>query len=287
MELSGWEVAAVGIKTILYAATLCAAGGVFFLFYSTALLSPEQHRRIRRGVMLCVAVALAACIVRVFALAGSMGEGIDGVMVRMVLEAGEARATGIRVVGLLILGVVLLSATPRLALASGGGVLAAISFAWIGHAWAVHSAGALPVALLSLHLLGAAFWLGALVPLLVIARDGDWPRLAITASRFGTIAVVVVAVLVVAGSILLWILLGALSDLWTSPYGRAILLKLAFVASLLSLAAFNKLRLTPRIERHDMLAALALKRSIQIEMLLGILILLITAALTTFGSPSS
>lgn len=216
-----------------------------------------------------------------------MGEGIDGAMVRMVLQAGEARATSIRVIGFLILGVVLTRATPWLALASIGGVFAATSFAWIGHAWAVRSAGVLPVALLSLHLLGVAFWFGALAPLLVIARDGDGPLLATTAARFGKIALVAVAGLVVAGSILLWILLSTLSDLWMSPYGRAILLKLVFVVSLLSIAAFNKLRLTPRIERHEMAAAHALRRSIQIEMMLGILILLTTAAFTTLGSPSS
>ena len=74
MQLSAWDVAAIGIKAILYAATLSAAGGVFFLFYSAALVGAEQHQSIRRWVGLCTAAALIASLVRLSILAGSMGE---------------------------------------------------------------------------------------------------------------------------------------------------------------------------------------------------------------------
>lgn len=68
----------------------------------------------------------------------------------------------------------------------------------------------------------------------------------------------------------LWILLGRPSDLWTSHYGQAVTIKLGFVAYLLSLAAFNKLRLTPRLQANDARAAFSFRRSIRFEMLLAV-----------------
>jgi putative copper export protein len=63
--------------------------------------------------------------------------------------------------------------------------------------------------------------------------------------------------------------------------------KLVLVAGLLSLAAFNKFRLTPRLLAGDAAAAHGLRRSIHAEMALAAAILLTTAVLTTlFGPPA-
>ena len=142
-----------------------------------------------------------------------------------------------------------------------------------------------PVLLLSVHLLGVAFWLGALVPLLIVARDGDLPRTAAAAARFGAAAIFVVGGLMAAGLGLLWMLLGGVTALWGSAYGRYVMFKLAFVAGLLCLAAFNKLRLTPRLRGGDARAARSLRTSIRLELLLGMLILAATATLTTLTGP--
>jgi putative copper resistance protein D len=61
--------------------------------------------------------------------------------------------------------------------------------------------------------------------------------------------------------------------------------KLALVAGLLSLAAFNKIRLTPRLSAGDTGAARSLERSIYAEMVLAALILLVTATITTLIGP--
>jgi putative copper export protein len=84
---------------------------------------------------------------------------------------------------------------------------------------------------------------------------------------------------------LLWLLLGGFAELWRSSYGRCIALKLAFVAGLLSLAAFNKLRLTPRLRAGDAGAGRSLRTSIRLEMLLGVMVLAVTATLTTVAGP--
>jgi putative copper export protein len=96
-----------------------------------------------------------------------------------------------------------------------------------------------------------------------------------------------VAVLLAAGAAVLWILLGSVSELWTSGYGRLACAKIALVACLLALAAWNKLRLVPRIAAGDPLAVRSLRRSLRAEMVVAGLILLITAALTTLAGPPS
>ena len=58
MELSAWDLAGVAVKALLYAATFCAAGGVFFERYTASLLSILHQRRVRRWVGLCVGIAV-------------------------------------------------------------------------------------------------------------------------------------------------------------------------------------------------------------------------------------
>jgi putative copper export protein len=138
---------------------------------------------------------------------------------------------------------------------------------------------------LSLHLLCAAFWLGALAPLLIVARDGDDPEIARVAVRFGNLALAVVAILLLAGAGILWTLIVDATAFWTSGYGAMMAIKLLAVAVLLCIAAANKLKLTPRLSNGDTGAARLLRRSILAEILCGALILLITAAFTTITGP--
>ncbi len=70
-----------------------------------------------------------------------------------------------------------------------------------------------------------------------------------------------------------------------SRYGRLVSLKLGLVILLLAFAAFNKLRLTPRLLAADESAVRALRRSIKAEMLIAGLILLVTATFTTITGP--
>jgi putative copper export protein len=53
----------------------------------------------------------------------------------------------------------------------------------------------------------------------------------------------------------------------------------------LSIAAMNKLYLTPKLLQGDRKARIRFRRSVQTEMIIGALILLITAAFTTLTGP--
>ena len=287
MELSGWDAATVCAKAATYAATLGAAGAIFFLVYCRGLLYEPQRLRIRRLVgILLVASALASCakiLLSAASMSGDLAGMFDGSSARMILGAGEGRATGMRMAGL-ALAALAVSSNPRFrAPALLGAASASISFASVGHIRALQSVA--PSLLLSLHLLCAAFWLGALAPLLIALRDGDDSQIASIASRFGKLAVGGVVLLIAAGIGVLWTLIGDAATFWSSDYGRMVAIKLFGVAALLSIAAVNKLYLTPKLLQGDRKARIRFRRSVQTEMIIGARILLITAAFTTLTGP--
>jgi copper resistance protein D len=287
VPISVWDAAAIAVKTVTYAATLGAAGGVFFLGYAGSLIASAERLRVRNIVvglsMLAVFAGAAQIMVSAGSMSGDAAGMLDGSLIRMVWHSGAGRANAIRDIGLMLTvqGAWL---DRRSWLAFFGAAMAATSFVWTGHARSLNP-NVLPILLLSVHLLGVAFWLGALAPLLVVAGNSDLKRIAATAARFGVVAVFVVGALMAAGIGLLWMLLGDFTELWLSAYGRYVTLKLAFVACLLCLAAFNKLRLTPRLMANDTKAARALRASVRLELLLGILILAVTATFTSLAGP--
>ena len=288
MEIGGWDIAAMLAKAVTYAATFGAAGAVLFLLYGRTLLRDRQRTLVRRLIGILVGVAAAAGILRILVLAGSMSGEFAGMFDRtfasMILGAGEGRATGVRMAGLTVM-LFAFSMNPVLSRSAGlGAIAASTSFAWVGHIHGLvpNTAAAL---LLSLHLLCAAFWLGALPPLLIIAAGTNLSQTAAAAARFGKMALRVVALLLAAGASLLLMLIGHAAQFWASDYGRMMAIKLLAVAALLGAAAWNKLQLTPRLLKGDARAGQMFRRSLLVEMSIGALILLTTAALTTLTGP--
>ncbi len=287
MAIGTWDVLAVLVKAALYATTFAAAGGAFFLCHNRAVLDEAERRTIGRRIEALLVAAVVASALRILVTAGSLSGDASGMfdpsLVHLVWRSGENSAVVTRIAGLLLCVRAAVSARPSLGLATVGGASAAMSFAWLGHS---HASGSpTTIACMALHLACAAFWIGALGPLALIARHGNAHRAGAAAARFGALALAAVAVLVAAGLVVLWRFLGHGSALWSSAYGLAMCVKLVFVAGLLGLAAFNKLRLTPRLLDGDVAALDSLRRSIHAEMALAALVLLATAALTTLIGP--
>ena len=288
MEISGWDVAAAFAKAVTYAATLAAAGAVFFASYCGTLLRDQQRGLIRRLIAILAGVAAAASVLRILLLAGSMsGDAagmFDSTFASMILSAGEGRAGGARIAGLALVLSVLSPKPIFRGPAIAGAILASTSFAWVGH---IHGLvpNTAPSLLLCLHLLCAAFWLGALPPLFIIATGANESQIAAVAARFGKLALRVVALLIAAGASLLLMLIGSAAQFWASGYGRMMAIKLLAVAALLCLAAWNKLALTPRLLQGDVRAVHQFRRTVLAEICVGALILLITAAFTTVTGP--
>jgi copper resistance protein D len=288
VPITGWDVAALLAKAATYAATLSAAGCVFFIAYSDDLLQNPERARIRRLLGASLAAAAILSAVTMLLLAASMSGDIagmfDSTFIGMLLRGGEGPASGMRIAGLTCIFLARFTTRRFQAPALIGAILAATSFAWVGHIHALRP-NTLPTLVLCLHLLGAAFWLGALPPLLVVTRSGNGAQIGPIVARFGNAALGVVATLIAAGAILLWTVIGDASTFWSSDYGWMLAGKLGVVTALVSVAALNKLNLTPRLLRGDARAVEGLKRSIKAEMILGVLVLLITATFTTITGP--
>jgi putative copper resistance protein D len=139
-------------------------------------------------------------------------------------------------------------------------------------------------ALLTIHLLAAAYWFGALLPLYVASTREPDARLTGIVRDFSRWAVWLVPTMLAAGAVIAWRLLGSLAALST-PYGTLLLVKLGGFAVLVALGAVNRYRLTPQLAMRPQNAASALRRVIGIELAIMVVVLAATAAMTTLYSP--
>ena len=99
--------------------------------------------------------------------------------------------------------------------------------------------------------------------------------------QFGQAASVIVPLLILAGLLMAWLLLGDLTALATTGYGQTLLAKLVLVGVVLTLAAANKLRFVPAMQAGDAQAGRRLARSIEIETAVLLVVLAATATLTS------
>ena len=170
-----------------------------------------------------------------------------------------------------------------------------VTLAWAGHAVGTdRSVRPFHLAADALHLLGAGLWLGALVPLLLVlgrarmSSASAWHALAATATRrFSTLGVFAVVTLLVTGLINAWVLVGSFPALMDTPYGRLVSTKVLLFVTIVSIAAFNRVKLMPRLPaggNRDDLSQAALERlwrNVIVEICLGAIILTIVGALGT------
>ncbi|MCG2841470.1 copper homeostasis membrane protein CopD [Sandaracinobacter sp. RS1-74] len=174
------------------------------------------------------------------------------------------------------------------------------SLAWSGHGAAsegltgmVHLVGDI------LHLLAASAWIGALAAfILILSRHSPMFEPFDTAHRalagFATAGTVIVGLILVTGLVNSYALIGPqnMSGLFQSAYGRLLLIKLVLFGLMLALAASNRFSLTPAlatgIKDGTMQGAVSrLRRSLWLEVGIGILILALVAWLGTLLPPAS
>ena len=282
--IDGLAVLAIVAKAIGYGAVLLAIGGVLFSFIFAKRAEASVLRLARRLAVVAVLVGLTVLAIRIGIRAARIsGMGFEGatdpMMLGFVWESPLGTAAIWRGFGELAILAVLV---PRIGqwIALLGSLAVAISFAQVGHA--LGDPRMILVVLLALHLLTAAFWVGALVPL---RRAALTPSGVDVLHHFGNVAALGVAFLIFAGTALAWLLSGSVTALFGTAYGLGLLLKVAIVAVLLGFAAFNKVRLVPALRAEKAGAAHALRRSILMEMLAVVMILLATATITSVTTP--
>jgi copper resistance protein D len=171
------------------------------------------------------------------------------------------------------------------------------SLAWAGHAIGGRGVeGLFHPAADVLHLIAAAAWAGALVPLalLLTMTGADVPSLAAARTatlRFSTLGIVSVVTILFTGIVNTWYLAGSIPALVGTDYGRLLLIKIALFLGMVGIAVFNWLRLTPRlVQNADVSAAQdggrKLSRNAAVEATLGATIIAIVAVLGTLPPAS-
>jgi copper resistance protein D len=163
------------------------------------------------------------------------------------------------------------------------------SLAWAGHGAAAEDVPwdglHLPADLL--HLIATGAWLGALFPLALLLAatlyDDSPASLEVARSatvRFSVLGVTCVALLLVTGIINTWFLSGSVPALIGTLYGQLLIVKVALFGGMVAIAAINRNRLTPYLERATDAslrsnAIRLLRRNAVYEVSLGFLVLAI------------
>ena len=272
-----WGLAAIITKFALYLGVLTATGTVL----AALMFRLNQFR----GIALTFGgIALIATLVG-FSLRGANLTGdasglMDLEMLGLLWSTPVGTAIALRLFGLGVLIVGLFMARGGIVLSALGGVVAVWSFGHIGH---ISDRGSvvLDVAL-TLHLITVAIWIGILTPLQRLAREtATYAEAAKVGHRFGLVASFTVPALIVAGGYMSYTLVGSIPALIQTGYGQALIIKVLLVAILLGLAAANKLRFMPRLKAGDASAARHLTKTISIEWVVVVLVLAVTAVLTS------
>jgi len=159
-------------------------------------------------------------------------------------------------------------------------LLIIFSFRFSGHISVLSPIAKVAIAL---HFFSFAAWIGSLYPLykLTFVRDLDFMYRSM--KKFGNNAIAIVLVLIIAGVLMCFELFHSLSELFTTAYGQALLVKLTFVLMVFAIAALNKLKLTPDL--HNEGAVLTLRNSIRLESVVALFILIVTSYFSTIVGP--
>ncbi|GAA5233623.1 copper homeostasis membrane protein CopD [Verticiella sediminum] len=195
------------------------------------------------------------------------------------------------------------SPTASLALAALFAAVGLSTLVWSGHgAMDTGTRGGIHLAADTLHLLGAGAWLGALAAFLLLllrpvqgqGRDDAYQHLLLlrqAVTGFSSAGTLIVAVLIVTGIVNYLLIVGpSLQGMTSSLYGVLLLVKLGLFGAMVALAATNRYRLGPLLERARSSTEIArakhaLCKSLAIETTALTLILLVVAWLGTL-SPS-
>jgi len=146
-----------------------------------------------------------------------------------------------------------------------------------------------------LHVLAGGLWIGTLFVMLVagiqivlhneVARDERGPMVSDMVYSFSPLALSAAPVLITFGVIIAWEHLHVLSNLWSSPYGITLIVKLCLVAIVFALGAWNWRRQRPALGSET--AAFAIKRSATMEVAAAALVLVATAILLSIPAPKA
>ncbi|MEX2283598.1 MAG: CopD family protein [Gemmatimonadota bacterium] len=173
-------------------------------------------------------------------------------------------------------------------LAAAASVMVAFGISFSGHAAGVEQMQIINVANDAVHIMAVSAWIGTLIYIVLVGvptavRLRTYGELGTLVRTFSPLALGVATIAIITGGISALSHLGPLSDLWTTPYGRMLLLKLVAVAGVAIGGAYNWKRIKPRLGTEA--ATNQLQRSASGEVVLALLVLVATAILVALPTP--
>ncbi|HET7565228.1 MAG TPA: copper resistance protein CopC [Gemmatimonadaceae bacterium] len=261
-------------------------------------LDRASVRAARLGVIAAVAL-LVATVARLYAesyaVYGATGDPGMAQIRAMLGQTVWGLGWIIQAAATLVALVLFIAATRRNATAAW--MLAALAVfvlaftpALSGHAAASPHEKPLAIAIDGLHVLGAGGWLGTL---LVVMAVGIPVALGLGAQRgraiadvvnaFSPLALTFAGLTAATGIINAWLRLGTLPALWESSYGRTLIVKLVVLSLVVATGAYNWRRVRPSL--GDEAGTLRIRRSASVELIIGLVVVIVTAVLVAPPPP--
>ncbi|WP_218038351.1 copper resistance CopC/CopD family protein [Acrocarpospora pleiomorpha] len=265
----------IGAEVLRYGGVLGFAGlTAFGLFIAEPSVrrSAAFARRVRRTRDALAAAAVFGAValvplVKLWQDGAGVGDLFSASLWPAALSAAPAAAAALLAVGTVIALVAVRRELP--VVAAAGAALALGSLAVVGHT-RVYGPGWLVLAADLLHLATAALWFGGLLGLCLLFVPDRHHKVAEVASavgRFSGAALWLVAGLGASAVLLWWRIADSVDSLWTTGYGRLVLVKLVLVLAVVGVAAWNRYRLVPSMHSGARREATlgALRRTVGIE----------------------
>ncbi len=262
------------------------------------VLGPASARAVRVGLV-AVGVLAVALVLRLYAQLYALHGPEE------VLDAGRVGALlgdttwglgwWLQAGGIVVAAVGFVMAGNRgrvgWALAALGAAVLAFTPALSGHAAGAQEPVWIAVLADGLHVLGAGGWLGGLLvvitaglPVALRQPTGRGAAAAALINAFSPTALFFAGVVVATGVFSAWLHVGAVSALWTTGYGRTLLLKLGVLSAVFGTGAYNWLKVKPTL--GDPAAAGRLRRSAAVELTVAVVVLAVTAVLVATPLPA-
>ena len=294
----------IGARWLNFMAILLLVGAVAFRF---AVLEKARKQldlgsaddidsSVRRVATVAAVAALVSNGLRLWLQSGSL-HGPEqmwqsDMLSAMIFKTGWGKAwlaQTVAAVGFLI--AVLIKSRDRLESwysAAAFAFIVASAPAFSGHAAAVQQMAIVPILDDVVHVITASAWLGTLGVLLLtvvpraLRSESGFVTTSTFVRTFSPFALLMGALTVFTGALNAFVHIGAFSELWTTPYGRILALKIGLVIIALTMGGYNWRVVKPRLGSDS--ATAHFKRTATSEFLVAVVIIVITAVLV--GTPT-
>ncbi len=250
--VNGWDFIALGglliFKMVWLFSTLACLGSVFFLtcFRETPYGVQAKVSMLCSRFSLVAVGATALEMVFYFLYSSGVLVGLESVSgaIEAVFTPNILVKDSLRLGGLLFLVVVGYRAkSVSNVWGAFGTLLILVSFGmsdrinWFDTPWLA--------TLVMTHVTFASFWMGSLWCILQLIDTPDFKQSFEILSRFNAVAVHLLPVMILAGLLLAWQIVGTWSTLFTTTYGITLLCKFTFFLCCFGLGLLNKVYHTP------------------------------------------